>query len=147
MKLPTIRVYERKGIWWAAWTANKRTVRRSLGVTSELEALSIVDGWSAIPARVHITDTTLGLVYFIEAIGLSRVKIGWTRTNGLKSRLSALQTFSPVELRVLGTYPGFMTTERAEHRRWAHLRSHGEWFELTNELIEHIRCLPKAAKP
>jgi len=76
------------------------------------------------------------LVYFIEAAGSNLVKIGSAVSP--ESRVRTLQTGSPVQLRLLGSTPGGESHERDLHRRFSHLRSHGEWFRSEPELVEHI---------
>lgn len=74
-------------------------------------------------------------VYFIAGAGL--VKIGWSRD--LWKRLDALQSGSPVELKILSAVPGDEDYEHELHERWAPLRRHGEWFELTKDLAAFVR--------
>lgn len=88
-----------------------------------------------------------GWVYFIQAAGNGRVKVGYTG-GPVAQRLRQLQVGSPVELRVLSTRPGTRATETALHRKLARWRSHGEWFEPSPEVMaeasraEQIRQLP-----
>lgn len=79
-----------------------------------------------------------GRVYFIEAIGLDLVKIGWT-AGEVRTRLKALQCASPVELQVCGAMHGTLYQERGFHRRYRALRVRGEWFRLSPELLTFIR--------
>ena len=82
-----------------------------------------------------------GFVYFIEAEGLDRFKIGWATDPGL--RLEALRIGSPVPLAVRGTMPGSVQTERRLHRQFASSRLGGEWFASTPELLEFVEQLPR----
>ncbi len=68
-------------------------------------------------------------VYFVEAVGLDRVKIGSTRN--LAHRLDSLRNAAPVELRLLKLIPGGLREEQALHRHFAEYRVHLEWFVLT----------------
>ncbi len=77
-----------------------------------------------------------GEVVYYMRIG-NRVKIGWS-TN-LPGRLA---TINPEEL--LAVEPGGLAVERQRHRQFAHLRTHGEWFQLTEALTEHIGSLRSA---
>jgi hypothetical protein len=69
------------------------------------------------------------VVYFVEALELDRVKIGWT-TN-LEERLHDLQTGCPAPVELCFTLPGGRPEEASLHRRFAHARVHGEWFRLS----------------
>jgi hypothetical protein len=76
------------------------------------------------------------LVYAIEALGLNTIKIGWTQH--LKSRLSAIRTSCPVEVRLLGVTPGNRTDEVAMHQQFEDCRVRGEWFRATPELRAEV---------
>lgn len=73
------------------------------------------------------------MVYFIEAVGAGLVKIGFTDGDPAE-RLRQLQTGSAHPLRLRATIRGDMETEKATHRRFAHLRTGGEWFTLAVEV-------------
>lgn len=72
------------------------------------------------------------IVYFVEAEGLNRVKIG--RTNNIKRRLKDLQTGSPVPLTVLYELPGDKSLERELQKKFLHLRIINEWFHFAEEV-------------
>ena len=80
---------------------------------------------------------TSDCVYFIEAVGSGRVKIGIASTS-LKGRMSGIACHSPFPLNVLLTIPGGGKEERELHKRFAHLRVHREWFLLQGELLDYI---------
>jgi len=87
-------------------------------------------------------DLTLkGLVYFLEADGASRIKIGWTR-GAVEWRIATLRTGCPFELRQLGAMQGSEQDERRVHAEFAHLRIAREWFHDAPELRSFIeeRC-------
>lgn len=71
-------------------------------------------------------------VYFAERDGL--IKIGVSRSPA--TRCQALRA------RLLGEVEGDYKTERQFHRRFAHLRVHGEWFAPDLDLIGFIDNLP-----
>jgi hypothetical protein len=75
-------------------------------------------------------------VYFIEAIGLNRIKIGVS--DNPKKRLKQLATSSPVPLLLKGITSGGHGAEKYLHRRFEHLRLNKEWFHASNELIDYI---------
>jgi len=73
-------------------------------------------------------------VYFIEAEGLNMVKIGCA--DRVMRRLAELQTGCPVKLKVRGVYhtDDASGLEARFHRTYAHLRTHGEWFRMDDDL-------------
>lgn len=77
-----------------------------------------------------------GWVYFIEAEGLNRIKIGWSRD--ADDRLATLATGSPVPLRIVARFPGSRGDEQRLHRRFAaHLVGDGvreEWFTFASDI-------------
>jgi len=76
-------------------------------------------------------------VYFIEAIGLGKIKIGRTKGDPLE-RLRAFSTGNPCELRLLGRIDGDKDTEKELHKRFSHIRMSREWFHGTQELRDFI---------
>lgn len=138
-----VRLYEREGIWWASYTANGRTVRRSTRATTEEKARESVAAWPLDgPATFKFDED--GIIYFVEATGLDRVKIGWTRLGKLWKRIAELQIGCPVQLRVLASYRGLMMHEHLEHCRFRSSWLHGEWFVLTEDLRAHIQNVENA---
>ena len=83
-------------------------------------------------------DDANGCVYFVEAIGLDRIKIGFARSSP-RVRLNQLQEGSPLKLRPIGFIPGGRMLEADIHRQFADARTHGEWFNATPELMDYIR--------
>lgn len=77
-------------------------------------------------------------VYFVHAVTLNLIKIGVA--NSAIQRFSALRTQSPDVLELLGVVScgrdGIV--EQMTHGKFAHLRSHGEWFRVAPELMNHI---------
>jgi hypothetical protein len=74
-----------------------------------------------------------GYVYFIEAMGLDRIKIGFT-TDAPMARRSQLQGACPVELDLLGFSPGGAERDARRyetklHETFGPFRVRGEWFE------------------
>jgi hypothetical protein len=83
-----------------------------------------------------ISTLDRSMIYFIGRPGL--VKIG--RSVDPWARLGKLQTGAAEPLRMLLTMPGGAAQENALHRRFAHLRVHGEWFRLTADLADFIEA-------
>lgn len=81
----------------------------------------------------------IGRVYFVEAVGCDRIKIGWTsKLDG--SRLRELQTSSPFPLVEITSLAAPMTRERSLHKRYATSRVQPttEWFHRTPRLTRLI---------
>ena len=90
-----------------------------------------------------------GFVYFIAPEALlhrpfgdqgAMVKIGFTRGNPF-ARLCALQTGSPLHLKVWAYTDGTLELEGALHNAFAPLRSHGEWFFCEGKLFDLMAYL------
>lgn len=75
-------------------------------------------------------------VYFIESPTNNLVKIGVT--DDPDHRFKTIRTMSPVPINLRGVIIGNKETESKLHARFAHLRSHGEWFRLDAELTAFI---------
>lgn len=72
-------------------------------------------------------------VYFIEAVGLDLIKIGYAFD--LQKRFTAMMTASPAPLSLLGVMPGGPRREMEIHDRLSDHRAHGEWFHKTPEVM------------
>lgn len=70
----------------------------------------------------------MGYVYFIGGDDTALIKIGYA--SNVARRLRALQTGSPVRLKVLSRFPGSQRVEKSIHRRFRDYRTHGEWFSF-----------------
>ena len=86
----------------------------------------------------HVLTET-GYVYFIMAVSLDRVRIGWTTDPN--RRPGELVRSSPVLLEYALLLPGVQEDESWLQYRFRHLNTHDDWFELTPELREHIEWL------
>lgn len=74
-------------------------------------------------------------VYF--AVAYDRVKIG--KADNVARRLREIGTSCPFPLSlVLVLEPGTMKVERYFHRLFRASRAHGEWFYMSEELVEFI---------
>lgn len=103
---------------------------------------AVAHGLAAIMSGRQVTRTpprearSDGWVYFAQAEGSDRVKIGWALDP--KLRLVTLQTGCPAPLKLLAITPGDRCIEAEYHREFAHLRIVGEWFRLGDELQDCI---------
>lgn len=75
------------------------------------------------------------MIYFIEAVGAGRIKIGYTN-DGLKARIADLSTASAFPLRVLATSPGSLKLERELHLAFRNYRARREWFHANETLVD-----------
>lgn len=83
------------------------------------------------------------VVYFFRAGEF--IKIG-KATGSPENRVASLRTGCPFPIEVLGFIPGDLGVEAAWHRRFGHLRAHGEWFHAAPDLCGQIeRQLAEAA--
>lgn len=98
-------------------------------MTQEIVA-TIVRGSLGREALSYAADRHM--IYFLAAPTAGMVKIGYSYS--MWERVEVIQAMSPVRLNLIGAMPGDRTTEAALHLRFAHLRSHGEWFRLDDDL-------------
>lgn len=84
------------------------------------------------------------MIYFVEAVGLDRVKIGVSEN--VAERLKALATGCPCPVRLLRTVKGWHRDERALHTLFAAHRVNGEWFVLS-AIASQIERLPEETQP
>lgn len=115
------------------------------------QALAKMPGWNRqsayntfgkrgiAPGRPKKNDG--GKVYFIRANGKGAVKIGYA--TDVKSRLSGLQTSHRHKLAVVGVISGSRQDEKDFHKRFAHHRISGEWFNCKGDLLEFLATVPK----
>jgi len=85
-----------------------------------------------------------GSVYFIQNLRDGFTKVGFT-TGKPEARLESLRTATSGHLRLLGTIPGSMATEKALHTRFAMQRVKGEWFCFRAEQMLQIQAWIGAA--
>lgn len=73
----------------------------------------------------------LGLIYVIQALPETPIKVGFCNPAGLQQRVTALQTGNPHPLRVLGHVQAHPLDELKAHSALAQDRLTGEWFAWT----------------
>lgn len=95
------------------------------------------DHSSTLPRKASLANRDTCQIYFIAGAGL--IKIG-VSTN-VQSRFRAIRNSSPVPVELLCATPGAIIDEHALHRRFSHLRRHGEWFEDCADIRDHIARL------
>lgn len=78
-----------------------------------------------------------GYIYAVEAVGLDRVKIGFTRN--LQSRARVLVSGSPVPLRWLGAVKVDDASEETKiHSLLNAHRLHNEWFDYRSAIVKSV---------
>ncbi len=82
-------------------------------------------------------------VYFVSAG--DRVKIG--RATDVGRRFLTLQTAHAADLKLVLAIPAHAALEGAIHRRFAHLKTRGEWFRLEPDLLAFIDAVRQGANP
>jgi len=87
--------------------------------------------------KIDLLPSRQGLVYFVEALGAERIKIGFTRGK-VAARMDSLRNGCPFPLGVLKTVPGTTLDERRLHRKFVALREVGEWFFAAPALRKYI---------
>lgn len=73
------------------------------------------------------------MIYVVRAVGLGRVKIGYSENP--QRRLAALQTACPAKLELVRVFAGEKRDEAALHDRFAKHRVQGEWFAETPVIL------------
>jgi hypothetical protein len=67
------------------------------------------------------------------------IKIGFS--NNPKRRLKQLSTGSSLRLRLLTTFQGDKTLEKQIHQKHQKVRHNGEWFIVTQELLDYLNMM------
>ncbi len=80
-------------------------------------------------------------IYFILALGTGTVKIG--QTKNIKSRMKDLSIANSGELILLGKIKAHQSLERKLHKYFKNDHIRGEWFALTDSMIDFIEIACK----
>jgi hypothetical protein len=80
------------------------------------------------------------VIYYIACTATERLKIGYTQGEP-EVRLKQLQTGSAADLRLMACHPGTLETERQIHEKFSSQRLRGEWFEMSEDLLEHLSMI------
>ncbi|MCH7716405.1 MAG: GIY-YIG nuclease family protein [Gemmatimonadetes bacterium] len=94
--------------------------------------------------RVNSPHSGPPRVYFI-AVGDEAIKIGVAQN--VEARMAALQTGNHEKLRLIGSIPGDVTTEKKFHRVFAKYHVHGEWFKAAPPLLQFIEFISEMENP
>lgn len=85
-------------------------------------------------------------VYFIQESSSGAIKIGYTKSLGIRSRLDMIASCNPYDVKLIGSMFGGPLTEENVHYLFSHAHIKGEWFRPVPELIEYIARLPDMKK-
>lgn len=93
------------------------------------------------PPRAERIRLNTGSVYFVQQVGgVGPIKIGFSYM--VKSRVDDLQIGSPVQLCIVAVKsPASLSDESRLHKKFSHLRCHGEWFRPADDLLEYIASI------
>lgn len=131
---------ERKGLLSRAANCARGFSVTALGLSAvTIELPPPKAGAPAPPVPRRGPSWVKGRVYFIEADGAGRVKIGFTKGN-VQERLRQIQTGSPFPLRVVAVVDGSLQRESNLHARFRHLRvaPNVEWFHFGQEIRDFL---------
>jgi hypothetical protein len=90
--------------------------------------------------RRYQPRSTPGIVYFILAPEINRIKIGITRQS-VPERLASMQCDSPCDLQILASLEADGNKEVELHERFKKYNHHGEWFEVSEPILAFIEEL------
>lgn len=93
---------------------------------------------AAMGDAASVDQDQLGYIYFI-AMGSEYVKIGFSKN--CRKRKFDLQVASPLPLETIFIQQARRSDEVRLHKRFSKLKSHGEWFKATPELMAFISGL------
>lgn len=79
------------------------------------------------------TNESQGFIYVIQETGTHFIKIGWTKNQDDKRKLS-LQTGNPRTFKTLFFIKGSIKTEKYLHSKFKNHHIRGEWFEFNEEI-------------
>jgi hypothetical protein len=94
---------------------------------------------SAAHVLISREEAARTYVYFIEAIGARRIKIGFTKD--VRRRLHDLSIGCPFPIELMALMPGSLEDEFTMHKRFGQLHAHGEWFRARPRLRKFIKTL------
>ena len=77
-------------------------------------------------------------IYFVKASN-GLIKIGIT--NDMEIRFKNLKMMSPCMISLVKCVEGNLTMESKIHKKFNHLRQHGEWFLESDDLLDFIKSI------
>ncbi len=123
-------------LFWTGPGREKPVIRMRSGAVVQKVSMATVPTGYLGPEREteELEDQTY--IYFAEAVGQDRIKIG--KADNPEDRLKQLQTGSPVELRLLGVIADKASRETDIHALFDQDRIQGEWFNASPDLRRYI---------
>jgi hypothetical protein len=90
---------------------------------------------------VKRTKNRLGVLYFVFAADVNRIKIGISQKTKLERRLKIIQAQSPVEITLIGVIESSNVVELETnlHIVFKDYWIHSEWFEYTDAIAKFIK--------
>lgn len=113
----------------------QKRIRAAAALAAQQEAKERAE-WEREQARLLKDANEKTFVYFIVDWQRSAVKIGVSAKP--EQRLREVQTGNPHPLDLALIVPGGYALERRLHQQYAPIRLSGEWFKLTQELVDLI---------
>lgn len=113
----------------------QKRIRAAAALAAQQEAEERAE-WEREQARLLKDANEKTFVYFIVDWQRSAVKIGVSAKPD--QRLREVQTGNPHPLELALIVPGGYALERRLHQQYAPIRLRGEWFKLTQELVDLI---------
>lgn len=83
---------------------------------------------------------TKNFIYFFKHKKISGVKIGRTSGDSVNQRFSCFKTYSPFGAEILGFFEcdNCVVKEIELHKRFSMLRMHGEFFNISDDIVKSI---------
>lgn len=109
-------------------------------------AVRYAEQWAALAKKARASrqaTVRASVVYFVEALGLERIKIG-TTTN-IEERLTDIQNGCPAIVDLCFCILGGVDEEHELHHRYSHAHIVGEWFHI-GPIEAELRALEAAQR-
>jgi hypothetical protein len=87
-----------------------------------------------------------GCVYFFKHKGLEPIKVGYSTKNSPEKRFIQFCTYAPFGGEIVAFEKSSIAyeVERAIHKKYAHKRLNGEWFDISmDEIKQEIELIKK----
>lgn len=91
--------------------------------------------------KIEAPDLSGQAVYFVQAVGVNLVKIGWVlNAASFDKRFARLQTDCPYPAKLLHLAPGVSRREEQRaHKMFEKVHHHGEWFRIEGDLKRFLQ--------
>lgn len=116
-----------------------RSIRRSIKSVIAQSGIAIPDSFSLVTYGKGGGLEGRAIIYFVQIQPGRQIKIGWT--TDLEKRIAQIKNSLPEKktLNILGTMEGTRRDEGRLHKRFAELKTRGEWYNPTRDLLLFIR--------